>query len=188
MSQVSAKFLRTGTNAGDVNARAIPAYYTAINYTPVQAGSEDNDKISSHLKGIDNALLSQIRGRLWLPAFGLDGDSRNHWLDNTHKAVPSNTTPAIIPYNGKLIGVTFSNKNTGISCAIKIYKNGVVAYTWNFTTGRTGYITNLTTVSFNAGDRISVYIDGVTGIPINVEVVVIFQYTDDVTNISINNT
>lgn len=49
-------FLRFGTTPKDVNARVIPAYYVPTNYIPAQVSEEGTDKISSNLKGIDNAL------------------------------------------------------------------------------------------------------------------------------------
>lgn len=50
------KFIKWGTGAGDVNSQDIPAAFTPSNYTPVEVGSEGADKVSAHLKGIDNAV------------------------------------------------------------------------------------------------------------------------------------
>lgn len=50
------KFIKWGTASGEVNSRSMPANFTPSNYTPTQVGSEGNDKVSSHLKGIDAAL------------------------------------------------------------------------------------------------------------------------------------
>jgi len=58
MSRIKQKFIRFGTGTDDVNARLIPANYTAVNYTPSQVASEGADKVSAYLKGIDNAIGS----------------------------------------------------------------------------------------------------------------------------------
>lgn len=58
MSKVTVKYIKWGTGANEVNSRAIPANYTASNYTPAQIAAEGDDKISAHLKGIDTALAS----------------------------------------------------------------------------------------------------------------------------------
>jgi hypothetical protein len=58
MARISKKFLRLGTGANDVNARDIPANYTPSTYTPTQIASEGTDKISAHLRGINDALAN----------------------------------------------------------------------------------------------------------------------------------
>lgn len=58
MSRIRSKFIRFGTGTDETNARLIPANYTPTNYTPDQVASEGTDKISAHLKGINNALNS----------------------------------------------------------------------------------------------------------------------------------
>ncbi len=60
MSKIKSKYLDTGTTPGQVNDQAIPSTYTPTNYTPVSVGTENVDKISAHLKGIDNKLSSYV--------------------------------------------------------------------------------------------------------------------------------
>lgn len=57
MSRIFKKFIRFGTGTNDVNSRDLPANFTPSNYTPAQVGTEGNDKVSAHLKGIDAALV-----------------------------------------------------------------------------------------------------------------------------------
>lgn len=45
-----------GTTGNKINARHLPANFTATNYTPAQVASEGTDKVSAHLNGIDAAL------------------------------------------------------------------------------------------------------------------------------------
>jgi hypothetical protein len=58
MSRVKKKFIRLGTGTDDLNSRDIPANYTPTAYTPTQVATEGTDKVSAHLKGINNALNS----------------------------------------------------------------------------------------------------------------------------------
>lgn len=56
MSRIKSKFINFGTGTDQVNSQLIPANYTPTNYTPTQVVSEGTDKVSAHLKGINNAL------------------------------------------------------------------------------------------------------------------------------------
>jgi hypothetical protein len=58
MSRISKKFIRFGTGTNDVNSRDLPANYTPAAYTPSEVASEGTDKVSAHLKGINNALAA----------------------------------------------------------------------------------------------------------------------------------
>lgn len=58
MSRIKSKFIKWGTGTQEVNSREMPANFTPSNYTPTQVGSEGSSQVSSHLKGIDNALGS----------------------------------------------------------------------------------------------------------------------------------
>lgn len=56
MSKLKKKYLDLGTAASQVNDSAVPSIFTPNNYVPTQVGTEGADKISAHLKGINNAL------------------------------------------------------------------------------------------------------------------------------------
>ena len=58
MSQVNKKYIKFGTGTNDVNSRVLPANFTPTYYTPAQVASEGTDKVSAHLKGIDNFLAT----------------------------------------------------------------------------------------------------------------------------------
>lgn len=60
MAQTTSKFIKFGTGSGEVNSRELPANFTPTYYTPVAVGAEGTDKVSSHLKGIDDALGSIV--------------------------------------------------------------------------------------------------------------------------------
>lgn len=59
MARIAKKFVKLGTGSDEINSRDIPAHFPSpANYTPTQVGSEGSTQVSSHLKGIDNALGS----------------------------------------------------------------------------------------------------------------------------------
>ena len=62
MSKIKARFIQYGEidPVDDVNSRQIPANYAPVNYVPQQASAEGVNKISAHLRGIDNALASLV--------------------------------------------------------------------------------------------------------------------------------
>jgi len=68
MTATNLKWIRTGVDDlnRDVGGRTLPSGSPAVNYTPTEIASEGTDKISAHIKGIDNALGS-------IPTTG-DGD------------------------------------------------------------------------------------------------------------------
>jgi len=51
-----------GGNIGRLSARRFNAAFNPSNYTPSSVGDESTNKISAHLKGIDNALASATVG------------------------------------------------------------------------------------------------------------------------------
>lgn len=54
--KIKSRFIRFGTGPDDTNARLIPANFTPNKYVASAAAGEGDDKISAHLKGIDDAL------------------------------------------------------------------------------------------------------------------------------------
>lgn len=71
MSQIKKKFIKFGIGTEDVNSRVLPANFTPSSYTPTQVASEGTDKVSAHLKGIDNAIgsLGSVSGDIGLTSF-----------------------------------------------------------------------------------------------------------------------
>jgi len=56
MSRVKSKYIVLDNTADGLNARKIPANFTPTTYTPTEIAAEGTDKISAHLKGIDDQL------------------------------------------------------------------------------------------------------------------------------------
>lgn len=60
MTKIKRKYIAFGFTGTEVNDQALPSTHTALNYTPIQVSSEGNDKVSAHLKGIDNAIKKPV--------------------------------------------------------------------------------------------------------------------------------
>lgn len=56
MTKTNSRGIDFGTGADQVSARSIPANFTPTTYTPDDIAAEGNDKISAHLRGIDQYL------------------------------------------------------------------------------------------------------------------------------------
>jgi hypothetical protein len=58
MAKNNARWIDYGTGTDQVNSRTQPANFTPTTSTPAQVASEGTDKVSAHLKGIDNQIAS----------------------------------------------------------------------------------------------------------------------------------
>lgn len=93
MAQTEQKFIKFGTGSKEVNSRVIPAHFTPVNYIPDDIASEGNEKVSAHLKGIDDKFATVAA----LPS----GD-----INPTNFAGANNQSSA-----ANVTGLTFSGKN-----------------------------------------------------------------------------
>lgn len=139
MGQIKKKFLLLGTGTDQLNSRDIPANFTPSNYTPSQVASEGTDKVSAHLKGIDNAIAvasgAELIGTSSLSissggtiTIDLTVQKETVIIEGT-SAISASTTPfgATAPVNGKtitIIGnsdtntVTLSNNDAAKGCIL----------------------------------------------------------------------
>ncbi len=98
-----------------------------------------------------------------LPSFMNNGITKDKWLALDGSMSPSNELPAVIAFRSSIASLVFINKNDDADTDIEIYKNGVLDFTWEIRNKRWTYKTNgLTTISFNAGDKISCFAKSVT--------------------------
>jgi hypothetical protein len=114
MARISRKFIRLGTGTNDVNARVIPAHYTAVNYVPAQVASEGTDKISAHLKGLDEAIAN---------AGGEEGD-----IASTGFTYANNQTSPLA-----VTGLSFSSSIAGFTAHVVVKLTADLNATENFT-------------------------------------------------------
>ena len=106
-------------------------------------------------------------GRLFQLEFSYSGAANNHWLDNYRGSIPSNETPAVIPWDSSLVGLTFTNKIVTGDADFKIYATAeaddpnttkTLKYTWSVSNMRTARKTNFAgAVTFTAGDKVAIF-------------------------------
>jgi len=99
--------------------------------------------------------------------FNYEGAASNRWLSHEgHNGLDSNKTPGIIPWDATLSAITFTNKKDRPKTNIEIYsapigggKDEVKQFTWEIRELRVASKTNfITPVTFNAGDKIAIYL------------------------------
>jgi len=110
----------------------------------------------------------------------------NKWLSLDD--IISNSTSYVIPWNCKIVGITFSNKNNGASSDIEIYKANVGAgatntkiLTWAISNARTARKTDIS-IPLVAGDKIGVYVKGVGLLSFNTLIVTLYMQITDGTS------
>lgn len=113
MAQLFKKFIKFGTGTNDVNSRVIPANFTPTYYIPTQVASEGTDKVSAHLKGIDNVLAVSGAGT----------------YDITHT---SWSGPADNTSNQVITGLIFPPQVRSFRCDMDIYIENGGAGQWTY--------------------------------------------------------
>ena len=107
-------------------------------------------------------------GPIFTLVFNKEATAKNSWLSHEgDNSLLSNTVPAIIPWDCKMVALTFSNATSDVDADIEIYKalanNGSVnslTYTWEVRATRTARISTFSPdIKFNAGDKIGMYIN-----------------------------
>lgn len=134
---------------GSIYYRSSPAE------TYVQAGpGETNNWII--FQGVSNAANCRIQ-------FWNDSGTEDKWLRRAHHAqatgpeTNSDTEPYTFPFNGNVTGYSFMNKKDSSDTDIEIYKNNVLQTTFNIRLRKWEISTNIGTISFLAGDHLSVF-------------------------------
>ena len=118
-------------------------------------------------------------GQVLVENFSKLSNATNAWL--SHNGLPSDGNPSIIPFNGKLVGIAFSNEFINVSTDVEIYitpANSEVeelAYTWEFRNGKKGFNNMATQMTFDEGAKVSVYLRNAGKSPKNVDVTVYLQ-------------
>lgn len=104
-------------------------------------------------------------GSLFHLIFTENGSAKNKWLENNANSLTSNETPGVIPFACELVAITYSNEENDSDTNIKIYKanvnngnNSSNVYEWQIRNARTAYKNNIENISFDAGDKIGIYL------------------------------
>lgn len=137
MSRIKKKFIRFGTGTDDVNAQVVPANYTPTSYTPEQVGSEGTDKISAHLKGINNFLATvgpeaivSVSSNVTLTAFAIHLVSTASARNLTLPSSPSTGTKITIK---DVTGSANVNNITIVRAASETIEGASASYTMDQT-------------------------------------------------------
>lgn len=92
---------------------------------------------------------------------------KNKWISlQSHKGLTSDSTPAVLPWESKLVGINFVNSSDDSSTDIELYKadvnNGSTnekILTWSLSNVRVARKTDLgDTYIFSAGDKIAIFL------------------------------
>ena len=102
-----------------------------------------------------------FEGVTWAYQFFVEGNNNNKWAEIGDNVI-TNECPAIVPSACKLIGIMYSNKNTGVDLDVEVYKNGTAlanrVYTLQVRNQARRWVINFSgIVNFAALDRISVF-------------------------------
>jgi len=127
-------------------------------------------------------------------SFSNESTTKNRWLDYV-KDRSCDEVPFVVPYNSKLIGITFSNKTSNRSTDVRIYKatqtQGNVdslIHTWQVRNARTGRQTIFSPgLTFAAGDKVGIYLKDAGYDPKAPMVVLYFERTDAINDDFIEN-
>ncbi len=100
--------------------------------------------------------------------FNSGANIKNKWLDIEASNIPVNDTPAVVPFDAQLLGLTYSNSKDSSTIDIEIYKNGTApgdkVFTWDINTARYAWkSTGLSGVTFSQGDVFFVFAKGAGG-------------------------
>ena len=110
---------------------------------------------------------STVLGMSYSMVFVDNGRAGNEWLKHYDSNILSNSVNGVIPFDSKLVAITFSNANQNAQAGIEVWKyeyndgdNKTKILDWLINSHRVGYKTNFSSeIVFNAGDRIATYID-----------------------------
>jgi hypothetical protein len=107
-------------------------------------------------------------GALLQPVFVYGGNAENKWLRYSENNLETTEdTPFVVPYDCKLIGITFTNKKSDGDGDLEIYKalkdfgaTRSLVYTYSITDSKVSLDTSISGgPTFAAGDKISLFMD-----------------------------
>lgn len=134
---------------------AVPQKYWKVSGSPLsvlemsageKAAIDDDEK--EHLN-------TSVAGTL---AFEKSGICKNRWI-GFGASKSSNSIPYINPFPMTITALTFTNLKSGADTDIELYKNGIKIHTWEVRDKRWCWLTQgLHSLSFDSGDKISIYL------------------------------
>ena len=120
---------------------------------------------ATNIQELGEEFINSPIGCLDIMVFNENGIARNQWLESYRNSIPSNESPQVLPFDAKLIAVTYSNSAQGSDTDIQIHKSSLgsgstlsLVTTLQVRASRVSRFSNITPISFNAGDKIAVYL------------------------------
>jgi len=135
-------------------------------------------------------------GRVFNFIFGEAGNTSNEYLDNPADGKTLDETPQVMPFDCEIIAYTFSNSNDNSDPSLEIYSvaegNGsgpaTLKDTWSLTNVRTARKSNFPTpITFNAGDKVVVFLRDGGGNPSDVTFTMYLKIIDNTSSEFIDN-
>jgi len=127
-------------------------------------------------------------GSIFHVTFMNESTTKNKWLEYMEDN-SSDEVPFVVPFNVKLVAITFSNENYNKDTDIRIYSAEVgsgssnsLVHTWSIRDARVAGKTVFNPeITFDAGDKIAVYLKDAGSDPKSPMVVLYFEKTNEVT-------
>lgn len=115
------------------------------------------------------------------------GSAASEWLETNGDGVNSNQAPHIIPFDSKLVALTFTNTDNDSDTDLEIYSvpegsgsgPSTLKFTWSLTNTRTARKSNFPSdITFSAGDKVAVFTNDIGVNPDNVRIAMYLQITN----------
>jgi hypothetical protein len=150
--------------------------------------TESSKKIAS--VNVDHTGGGSILSRIWHVTFSGKGASENAWLSYYGTGNSGDKTQCPIPWNSKIVGLSFSTKKCDTNTDVEIYVAAagtgtsplIQAYVWEIRNARTATkVIFPTPINFGRGDKIGTFFRKVSGgqKPQNCDLTIFFQITDE---------
>jgi len=178
--------LLVGIQSGDL--LLIKSTSPTVYYTAIQAERILLRKMDTVLAGGDSGTILTFNensigwedmgidgftplGHIYNEVFIDDDKAKNKWLSHYGDgSSPSNMSPAVVPWDCKLVAATFTNQLDDVDIDIEIYSaaegsgnTDALKTSWSLTNIRTARKTNFSDIYFNAGDKIGVFLKDTGG-------------------------
>jgi len=151
--------------------------YSWLNDETLKVSKDEGDTYLSKSDGIEWCRLLSfydnsnppniIKGLPFQAVFLDNGSTGNEWLCQYDANIPSNQSPYVVPFDCRLVGITYSNSKDEVDSDIEIWVSALGdgttktrVFNWERNNKRVGYKTDFDPyIEFDAGDKVSVYND-----------------------------
>lgn len=121
------------------------------------------DNVQDAIEEAYDAAVGVSGNLITFSGFGT-GVTKNKYLNVEHPSNSSDSSPWVTPFNGNCIALSYTNSNSSTNTDVLFKVNGTTQYTWQIRNKKTAYkVLNSGMFSLSQGDRISIYLDDVTG-------------------------